>query len=312
LGTLKKGGGMGIFFQKSLRFLVLFLVCQATAYGGGSEKLAGAQKLLVNVAVANLRSTRSEMNKNAYEEMDVSQTSQVLFGEKLLLHQKIGKWLQVKALDQDIFFNGKWYHCVGWLKENQVVRVDKFSAPRYDPSIHPSIHPSIQRLRRHSGRTGRNSGPSRREIRKKILETAKKFLGTPYLWGGRSFHNPEFTRKTGQLTGVDCSGFVNLCHLVHGIKIPRNTVSQYQKCKKIKFGKSMDKCDLIFISRRSDAAEIYHVMLYMGGDFFIEAKGRDIRRIIVSSGSERFGKEIKNLKSGDRLGSDFVYFGSLI
>lgn len=47
-----------------------------------------------------------------------------------------------------------------------------------------------------------------------IVESAKMFLGTPYLWGGRTS------------IGLDCSALVQLCLLNAGIDCPRDTKDQ--------------------------------------------------------------------------------------
>ena len=47
------------------------------------------------------------------------------------------------------------------------------------------------------------------------VETAKKFLNTVYLWGGKS------------ALGLDCSGLVQLCLEHHNIPFPRNTEDQF-------------------------------------------------------------------------------------
>ena len=56
---------------------------------------------------------------------------------------------------------------------------------------------------------------------KNLVKTAKKFLNTVYLWGGKS-----------QL-GLDCSGLVQLCFENHGVSFPRNTKDQFH-CKILK------------------------------------------------------------------------------
>jgi cell wall-associated NlpC family hydrolase len=47
-----------------------------------------------------------------------------------------------------------------------------------------------------------------------IIDTAKKFLETPYYWGGRSGF------------GIDCSGLVQVCLALAGTAIPRDTEEQ--------------------------------------------------------------------------------------
>ena len=48
----------------------------------------------------------------------------------------------------------------------------------------------------------------------KMIEFAQKFLGVPYLWGGRS------------IFGIDCSGFVQLCARAAGKLLPRDASLQ--------------------------------------------------------------------------------------
>ncbi|MGK9165501.1 C40 family peptidase [Inquilinus limosus] len=49
-----------------------------------------------------------------------------------------------------------------------------------------------------------------------VVATAQRFLGVPYLWGGRSS------------LGIDCSGLAQLAHAAAGIAIERDTYRQVQ------------------------------------------------------------------------------------
>ncbi len=102
------------------------------------------------------------------------------------------------------------------------------------------------------------------ELRKNIVATTKKFLGNLYSWGGR-------TPQTDLLpvSSVDCSSFINLVFLAHGLLIPRNSVSQYLKAYPIEHGKDLQLGDLIFFANTEN--KINHVLLYTGNGKVIES-----------------------------------------
>ena len=87
---------------------------------------------------------------------------------------------------------------------------------------------------------------------------AKKYLGTPYQWGGST---PE--------TNFDCSGLVQWSYAQSGIQIPRVTYDQIDAPN----GKPVDRDellpgDLVFFA---DNGDVHHVGMSLGGDKFIHA-----------------------------------------
>lgn len=88
---------------------------------------------------------------------------------------------------------------------------------------------------------------------------AKKYLGTPYLWGGSS---PK--------TGFDCSGLVQWAYAQQGIKIPRVTYDQIDAPNATKIGRdNLRAGDLVFFA--TAAGDVHHVGMSLGGDRFIHA-----------------------------------------
>jgi hypothetical protein len=116
-----------------------------------------------------------------------------------------------------------------------------------------------------SGSTPR-AGPRAREA----LAEARKYLGTPYQWGGES---PN--------TGFDCSGLVQWAYAKAGIQIPRVTEQQILAPGATKVGrKHLLPGDLVFF--RDASGDVHHVGMSLGGDRFIEAPRTGLRVRISS------------------------------
>jgi cell wall-associated NlpC family hydrolase len=91
------------------------------------------------------------------------------------------------------------------------------------------------------------------------LAEAKKYMGTPYKWGGST---PQ--------TGFDCSGLVQWAYAKSGITIPRTSEQQILATN----GTSVDRGhlrpgDLVFF--RNASGDVHHVGISLGGDKFINA-----------------------------------------
>ena len=91
-----------------------------------------------------------------------------------------------------------------------------------------------------------------------VLERARKFIGTPYKWGGNS---PS--------TGFDCSGFVNYVFSSLGITIGRTTYEQIKQGKKITKKSDLLPGDLVFFLDKNKSP--YHVVIYTGNNMMIES-----------------------------------------
>jgi gamma-D-glutamyl-L-lysine dipeptidyl-peptidase len=93
-----------------------------------------------------------------------------------------------------------------------------------------------------------------------IIHRAKKFIGVPYLWGGKS----PF--------GIDCSGFVQLVHESCGINLPRNSYIQAESALTVPVEKDKIKIgDLIFFSKNGN--KVTHVAIAIDADEFIHSCG---------------------------------------
>ncbi|TVQ73185.1 MAG: hypothetical protein EA363_03510 [Balneolaceae bacterium] len=96
---------------------------------------------------------------------------------------------------------------------------------------------------------------------KTVLDTARAFLGVSYLWGGRTDG------------GIDCSGFIQTTHMLHGISLPRDSPDQYR------FGEhkgtrleDAEPGDIIFFKYKD--RPISHIGFYLGDGRLLHASAQ--------------------------------------
>jgi cell wall-associated NlpC family hydrolase len=87
-----------------------------------------------------------------------------------------------------------------------------------------------------------------------IIGEAKKYIGTPYLWGGNT------------PSGFDCSGFVKYVFAKFGVSLPRTTETQWTATTTVN---SPSIGDLVFFQTYKPGPS--HVGIYLGNNKFISA-----------------------------------------
>jgi hypothetical protein len=109
-------------------------------------------------------------------------------------------------------------------------------------------------------------------LRRKIVQTAKRLINTPYLWGG-----------TNANSGFDCSGLTLAVYRLNGLNLPRQSRSQFRAGRPISMSR-IQKGDLVFFSRNG-GRRVTHVGIYIGGNRFIHAasKGRRVKTSALSN-----------------------------
>lgn len=95
----------------------------------------------------------------------------------------------------------------------------------------------------------------------KLIKEARKWIGTPYRYGGTS------------RSGVDCSGLIMELYLkVYDMKLPRSSGAQQEFC--VPVGRDdLEPGDLVFFATTSRRNVVSHVGLYIGSGRMIHASG---------------------------------------
>ncbi|RLD51949.1 MAG: hypothetical protein DRI94_04590 [Bacteroidetes bacterium] len=106
---------------------------------------------------------------------------------------------------------------------------------------------------------------------KNLVNTAKKFYGIPYLWGGLSSK------------AIDCSGFTSAIYFMNGVILQRDASQQIKygtemtnkfKFKNLSAGDLLFFTDISYLGDKEKSKKITHVGMYIGDTEFIHASGK--------------------------------------
>lgn len=307
----------------------------------GAAGCAAARRpaYVVTASVADLRAQPGSAAASTAH--DPLEESQLLYGEQVRVLETRDGWVRVEALEQPEYSHQRrWQGYPGWIALEQLAPIQRRAAPNAVVTAKsaavwrdPDGASEIMRLpigtriavTNTEGRrwpvvmldgaigwiAAADAEPlaalaarSPAQRRAAVIAAAGTFIGDGYYWGGRSPDGLPGAR----VTGVDCSGLVNLAYRAAGVAIPRDAHEQFLRARRID---TPQPADLVFLSADDNPAKIVHVMLYAGDGWLIEAPGTGalVRRI---DASQRLGRPIEQVHPRDVIGHQSVFFGAYV
>jgi len=112
----------------------------------------------------------------------------------------------------------------------------------------------------------------RGNLRAELVDTARRFIGIPYRWGGTTVKD-----------GFDCSGLTMVSYRLNGLDLPRVSRSQFAAGRQVAKN-DLRPGDLVFFATKG-GRRVTHVGMYTGKDRFIHAPrtGQKVREEKLSN-----------------------------
>ena len=194
--------------------------------------------------------------------------SQLLYGDLYEVIEKKEKWLLIKTvfddykgwIDNNQFLEIKSEDLFKKLSKNEAFSLDLINfVETLDKDLIPVLLGSKISVSNHIKHSFDGQFSDKRKSRKDMIQTAKLYLNSPYLWGGKT----PF--------GIDCSGLSQMVYKINGYKIPRDAKDQVNLGRNLGFIEESQEGDLAFFD--NEEGEIIHVGILMKNNYIIHASG---------------------------------------
>ena len=234
-----------------------------------------------------------------------------LYGQEVTILKTSGSWVEVAIKDQATPKSN--YGYPGWLPKSQIITAkDSYAKCQiavvktkttflYNDKVHKFIElsfntrlpvlnadntwvqvmtPSNQAkwLKRSDVNIVSSSYSVAKPKGTDLVNTAKMFLGLPYLWAGNSAY------------GFDCSGLTYAVYNYYGILLPRDAQDQINKGKFVSKSQ-IQPGDLLFFATNSGKGTVHHVGMYIGNGQMIQSPKAGVPVNIVSINAYPFNVE---------------------
>ena len=200
------------------------------------------------------------VNKSDKSEM----INQVLFGESFKVLQQDKKWSKI-ILNHDNYcgwIDNKQYQIIPKINNKFQISNKKYTnikiANTQQPLLLGSFIPKNRKLINIINIEESLSFCEMLPFRKWFLKIAKKYINTPYLWGGRS------------PLGIDCSGYTQMVYRFFNYNLPRDAFQQEKKGEKITNFSKIKLGDLAFFGDKKTS----HVGIILSQSKIIHASGK--------------------------------------
>ena len=191
--------------------------------------------------------------------------NQVLFGETFKILVKTTKWIYIE-LHHDQYkgwIDNKQCHIFNHTDFSFRTSNKKHANIKINSIIQPliigSLIPIEQTIKKQLKITENLDFCTIKPVEKWLVKIAKKYLNTPYLWGGRS------------TLGIDCSGYTQMVYRFFNIQLPRDAYQQAKKGRLISNIKNTKTGDLAFFESKKS---ITHVGIILEKNNIIHASGK--------------------------------------